>query len=382
MIPRSTPSPLRPRQVAPPQPPPEAPGLREALTGDDPARRLGALERLICAQLSLDEGDVDGLARAYRALSEALVAREGGASGRLQVDDRGVGERERLGVWGLIYGARSFEIARGLGLDWGARVAELGAGWGPFGLAAGLSGAQVQLVDLAGPNLRLGEGLCRRLDIPCQTHRQDALRWQGEVDTLVLAYSMNELFGRSQQLDRAARQLARWLEMAGQVVIVDPGDARSAGFLMALRDRLQAQGFSVQAPCLAAGPCPLGGQDKQWCHFTWRLPLGPLGRRVADRAGRKWQGVHFSWITVSKAPLAPAPQLGRLLERRPLGRPKLQLRLCTEDGLIQLTVQRKRKPAFAHAEALRPGQLLRWSTDMELRGDGYRLDQPEQLSLP
>lgn len=353
---------------------------QSALQSEDPELRLSALEQLICEALQLGEADLEALAAAYRALSAALLSRQRGASGQLSAKQLGISERARLGVWGLIYGVRSFEIARALDVDFGASVAELGSGWGPFSLAAALGGAEVELVDLAGPNLKLGEQLLSALGLPCETRRADLLRWQGPAQTIILPYVVNEVFGREEQLRPAVKQLSRWLAgPAEQLVIVDPGDQRSAQFLMALRERLRAEGLYLPAPCCAQGACPLYEQDKQWCHFTWRLPLGPFGRRIADRAGRKWKEAHFSWITVSKRPPEPAPEAARLLELRPLGRPKLQLRLCAAEGLVQLNVQRKQKAAFLHASALRPGQRLIWDRSMALRGDGYRLEQPGQL---
>lgn len=353
--------------------------------------RAESLESLLLEQLS---GPVEpsAAAEAYQKLSMALLERRNGASGRYGAKDLGVSETALNTVWALIYGARSFHLAQGLleGLGPLGRTVELGSGWGPFALAAALKGAPVHLLDASKERLAFGHGLLQQLGLSHSVETGDLRQWKGAADTLILPYVVNEVYGRQDDVKGAVRQLTAWRAAgARQILIVEPGDQISVGFLGALREGVIKAGLRVAAPCAQNGACPLTTLPRQWCHFTWPSALGPVGRQIADLAARRWQELHFSYLCIGDRSSAcavdaardAAPEQGRLLEVRRRGKPAVSLRVCTDSGLADFVVLKRSGALFDKLRSLRPGSELAWRSDLPMKGDGYRVESEGDVWL-
>lgn len=342
--------------------------------------RAESLESLLLEQLS-GPVETSAAAEAYQKLSMALLERRNGASGRYGAKELGVSETALNTVWALIYGARSFHLAQGLlqGLGPLGQTVELGSGWGPFALAAALKGAPVHLLDASKARLAFGHGLLQQLGLSHSVETGDLRQWKAAADTLILPYVVNEVYGRQKDVKGAVRQLTAWHAAgARQILIVEPGDQISVGFLGALREALIKAGLRVAAPCAQNGACPLRALPRQWCHFTWPSALGPVGRQIADLAARRWQELHFSYLCIGdrftdRAPDA-APEQGRLLEVRRRGKPAVSLRVCTASGLADFVVLKRSGELFDKLRSLRPGSELAWRSDLPMKGDGYRVE--------
>lgn len=331
------------------------------------------------------DAPVEGLAAAYRALSEQIHATEalGGPTGLLKGGD----EALRAAAWGLIFGYRTFRIANALldahPLAPGVKIAELGSGWGPFGLAAAVRGHPVELVDLAPERLRWSRGIydaagAARPQLRCMDLRNlDA----GGFGALALPFSFGELERASGVPGAVDGLLSDWITAmgpGGRLFLIEPGTHLSGTRLQALRDRLGSR-LKVHAPCPAIERCPMSATPKDWCHFTWNTPTGGITRRVAELAQRHSHQQHFSYLVLGpfeeRSPHTPA----RLLDRRSLGKGKVGAQICTPTGLLNLTGLTRRPEVSAWFEARQPAEVLDLPTEaLVRRGDGWRLEHPDR----
>lgn len=303
---------------------------------------------------------VNELASAYRQLSERLVTSAGGPpSGR----HSGAAE---LAVRALVYGWRSVFVARRFlrGLRSGERVVELGSGIGPFGLVAAAAGAPVLLVDAAVEVLDAAPGYFEAFGLGAPDVRRSSLeRATDEAGCWVLPYSALEWAGDD---PRRRRTIADWFRTR-RVLLVERGTKEGGHFVQALRDEVGGVG----GPCPARTRCALDGRPRDWCHFTWPTRPGPLTQRIADKAARKWNVVHLSWL--ASGPIA-GPGHVRLLSVRPEGRHKRVAMVCAEAGIERWVAEKRDKAAFRALENLESGALLADLGDAGVRrGDGLRV---------
>jgi hypothetical protein len=298
-------------------------------------------------------------------------------------------------VWGLVYAARTHLIA--------SRIlaahppppgpcAELGAGWGPFGLAAAFVGfGPIHLMDVSKPRLdraaRLfdASGLEPPILHPGDVSRSKRIADLGPLSAIALPFAFGEMLGRDATDALGAERVEAWLDSlapGGRLYIVEPGSQASSRRLQSIRDRVQLAGGHVVAPCCGVSRCPMLVDKRDWCHLTWRMPLGRVGRAIAEAAHRRWQEVHFSWLVLGrKDDSARADGLrARLVEIRSVERGKITARFCGPDGLVTLTALRRHAACFDRIAGLEPGAVVRWRAEgLERHGDGLRLIDPSAL---
>lgn len=354
------------------------------LRSDDPDRRGEAFETLVLGALELSEVDLDELAAAYAFLSEALLARAPTtASGQIAAERARFSETHLLGVWGLVYGWRTFEVARRL-LDEArpepGRCVEIGSGWGPYGLQAALRGFEVELVELSGPALELGARIFRAVGVPApkRIRRGPSREDVRDASLVALPFSLWEL-QPAEDPSRAAAWLEGLLDHAlpsTQLHVVEAGSKPAARALQATRDLLAPKGL-IAGPCRGAPACPKLRRD-DWCHFTWPSRPGPLTRRIADRAGRRWQQIHASWLLIGRG-LEPRGQY-RVMDSRLRGKAKVAMEACGPEGLVQLTGLRRNRDVIDAIEGLEAAARIDLDPDLLVKkGDGYRVMSPEAI---
>jgi hypothetical protein len=375
------------------------PERRLALSGADDLARAEAFE--LCVLEALELGDrqppLDRWSAAYARLSELLTCSderrrfEAPSAVAFEDEDRGTIEAVEA-VSGLIYAARSYQIALHLlgAYPTEGLVVDVGAGWGPFALAAAMRGAtDTCLIDTSAERLHRALKLFDAAGAPRpQTIVADVERSAPPpCGTLLAAFAWGELSGSEEHPpDRDVRRVMDWmgqLQPGGRVILVEPGTRPASRRLQVLRDALVGRARIV-APCCGATRCPLLLDRRDWCHFTRRWPIGRLGRSIADRAQRRWQEVHFSWLVIAKGEAGASAAdegLKRVLERRSLGRGKVGVRLCGADDAGWVTALERDRPTRALLDALEVGDLVRKGDPTALRelGDGVRLLRPEGL---
>lgn len=363
----------------------------------DEAQALERYESAVLKVLRLQpEKELPRLSRVYDHLSQQMtVAAESADLGptALLAQDR-LDARDLDAVWGLIYGARSYAIARRLFAEHPppeGLFVEVGAGWGPFGLAAAELGREVALVDVSRARLDRAAELFVALGLRAPAIiAADAWRAPLPAGTrsIAAAYSFGEMIRALRNpIQEAATQLRNWLGRAnrdggegGRIYVVEPGTQSASRRLQAVRDAV-VESVPVGAPCTGSPRCPMLADDRDWCHFTWRLPAGPVARELANQAERRWQEVHFSYLVLGTLPEAG---VDRVLEVRGFCEPKVRARLCTSDGLIALTALRRHAAASSAIAELGPGSRVRIAREELIeKGDGLRLERETSLvALP
>lgn len=340
-------------------------------------------EAAVLEALGLSEATIPWArwSRAYEAISTALTEDRAevlasGASGNL-------GDADTRAVAALVFGARSYTIARSVLAAYpppAGRVAELGAGCGPLGLAAAGLGHRVELHDVSATSLALAPGLYKAAGLPAPACSVGDAAALGGADFVAigLAFSLNEMLAAGGlDLSRASAWITRWLAAlapGGRLYILEPGTKAQSRLLQTLRDEWRAH---VLAPCPQVDqPCPLLEQSRDWCHFTWPHRPGPVTRRLAQLTGRDAGSLRFSWLVLSKEPVQSGRDTpGRLLELRYPDRHKVSAMVCRPDGdVVRLTALRRDPAAYGALTELQPGAVLELELrELESKGDGLRV---------
>jgi SAM-dependent methyltransferase len=120
-------------------------------------------------------------------------------------------------------------------------------------------------------------------------------------DFIVMGHSLNELWrGRDDAVERRTdlvKRAARLLAPGGLILLVEPALLVTCRELIALRDRLAADGWSVLGPCPGSFPCPaFAAGPERSCHaespWTPPEPIASLAAAAGlDRSSVKW--THF-----------------------------------------------------------------------------------------
>lgn len=180
---------------------------------------------------------------------------------------------------------------------------------------------------------------------------EDLKRWQVKesFDLVTLSYVIGEL------TDEENRTLIEkgWEAANKFFVIIEPGTPAGFERIRKARTHLISLGAQVIAPCPHNASCPMAGQD--WCHFSARVERSFIHRR-AKQATLGIEDEKFSYVIVSKI-LSILPK-ARVLSH-PLKRPgHIYLKLCTEEGLKQEIVSKKRGDFYKIARKLEWGDIV------------------------
>jgi ribosomal protein RSM22 (predicted rRNA methylase) len=173
----------------------------------------------------------------------------------------------------------------------------------------------------------------------------------GRFDLIVAAHLLNELFvGRADRVALRARRAATWaqalLAPTGLLILIEPALRETSRELLAVRDALLKAGLHVVAPCFWQGPCPALASERDWCHDAAPVP---------SRAR-----VDFSYVVLQAQPVAPAPDLERVVSDPLPEKGRLRLYVCGAQGRRELIrLSRHRSEANAGLDRAARGDVLR-----------------------
>ncbi|SFC68220.1 small ribosomal subunit Rsm22 family protein [Streptomyces aidingensis] len=232
--------------------------------------------------------------------------------------------------------------------------------WAAAGAWPGEDGRRrpVTVLDWAGPALELGRELAAGAADPVvRGARWQRLRLTGDAsaelpgaELVTVSYVLGEL--PEEAREALAVRAARAAGPAGAVVLVEPGTPDGYRRIRAARERLLAGGMTVLAPCPHGGPCPIGADGRDWCHFAARTARSALHRRVKG-AELAWEDEKFSYVAAAGPELAgrgrgrgdgngDGEASGRIVRRPQQRKGQVLLDLCTAgDGLRRVTVTRR-----------------------------------------
>ena len=216
----------------------------------------------------------------------------------------------------------------------------------------------------------------------------------GGFDLVVMGHCLNELWrGRSDSLDRKLGLLeraGRSLAPGGRVLLVEPALLLTCRELIALRDRLAAEGWSVLGPCPGSYACPaLAAGPERSCHAEspW-APPEPVASLAAaaglDRSSVKWT---YFFLEPGSGPRDPRPSLGGF-RRRVVSDPmlnkagRLRYILCDDGELSAISARADDEAARAAGFMdLRRGDAIRAEGLEERPGGGLGIGSGSRLEL-
>jgi ribosomal protein RSM22 (predicted rRNA methylase) len=169
------------------------------------------------------------------------------------------------------------------------------------------------------------------------------------ADLVIASYVIGELTAERQAV--LADEL--WAATRDTLLVVEPGTPAGYARIIALRQRLIAQGAHVIAPCPHDGECPLIAPD--WCHFVQRLPRLRAHKHLKG-AELPFEDEKFSYVALSRSqgPQHPA----RVLAQPLVSKVAVRAKLCTPHGLSLASIPRRDKSAYARYRRLDWGDAV------------------------
>jgi ribosomal protein RSM22 (predicted rRNA methylase) len=263
--------------------------------------------------------------------------------------------------------------ARALGRP--RRMLDLGAGTGAAGRAVRdhfdgeIDVVAVDLVVAAGGS---AAERVHRLDV---TDHAALQALGGPFDLVVAAHVLNELYvgeAPERRLARLGELTRRWCERlvadGGVLLLLEPALRETSRVLLAVRDRLLADGMRVVAPCFFAGHCPALVRPRDWCHDSApaiaEAPHQDGGGGGGDdddkRAPARSARVDFSYLALRAAgdPAAAGPDLVRIVSDPLVEKGRLRLYACGGSGRHALVrLDRHASPLNADLDRLVRGDV-------------------------
>jgi ribosomal protein RSM22 (predicted rRNA methylase) len=161
------------------------------------------------------------------------------------------------------------------------------------------------------------------------------------ADLVVISYALGELTPK-QRRSAIEFALSRTKQMLVVIAPGTPGDFRT---ILDARAQVLELGAHLLAPCPHESACPMeGGND--WCHFAQRLERTSDHRRLKSGA-LGYEDEKFSYMVASRA--ASARAMTRILRHPQKHSGHMQLRLCANSGLVQMTVTKSQKENYRRA---------------------------------
>lgn len=202
-------------------------------------------------------------------------------------------------------------------------------------------------LDLVSDSFRLRDIKYERGEARASLIKADA------ADLVVASYMIGEISAAEQ----SALAALMWEKTRDTLVVVEPGTPAGYARIIALRERLIADGAHVAAPCPHDEKCPLQAPD--WCHFTQRLQRSRAHKQVKG-AELPYEDEKFAYVALTRRPVAARP--ARVLAQPVVSKVEVTAKLCTPAGLILSRTPRRAKADYALARRWRWGDAIAQDT--------------------
>ncbi len=272
---------------------------------------------------------------------------------------------------------RVLDVGAGLGTTTFSMVAAVEA------LGLGPERIRVDAVDASEDALRGFGALARRAPVSAalevRTLPGDALagieRAEGPWDLIVMGLFLNELPFAEREALLAA--LAPRLAEGGTLLILEPALRETTRELHRLRDGLE--GWTIAAPCLRSGPCPMLEGERDWCHEEEKVTLPPGLVAVAKEAGLRGDRLRYSYLTLRRDGRSLVDRTGegawRVVSQSLKTKGKLELFGCGTPGRVRfMRLDRHASETNAAFGDGRRGQVLTVTGAAE-RKSGKRVEK-------
>jgi ribosomal protein RSM22 (predicted rRNA methylase) len=234
---------------------------------------------------------------------------------------------------------------------------DVGAGPGTASWAAAETFSSLQDFTLLDANDALRK---LALDLVSDSFRLRAAKYErGEArqalvkadaaDLIIASYVIGEISAAEQ----AALAALMWQKTRDTLLVVEPGTPAGYARIIALRERLIADGAHVAAPCPHDKKCPLAAPD--WCHFTQRLQRSRAHKQVKG-AELPYEDEKFAYVALTREPVAG--RLSRVLAQPEVSKVEITAKLCTPAGVVLSRTPRRAKADYALARRWRWGDAV------------------------
>lgn len=238
-----------------------------------------------------------------------------------------------------------------------ATALDAGAGTGAASFAAAmLTGCEnILCLEREPQMISVGKELSALCAAQMQWRQAELSEGVGDsrAELVICSYCLNELRGGDANI--AVGRL--WDATERLLIIVEPGTPSGFSRILSVRERLASLGAHIVAPCSTAGKCPI--MENDWCHFTARVARSRLHKRLKG-GDVPYEDEKFCFIAAAREPIRPCS--ARVLRHPIIESGKIGLRLCTADGVKDITVTRK-SPLFKAARKSAAGDIIPLSSE-------------------
>lgn len=169
-----------------------------------------------------------------------------------------------------------------------------------------------------------------------------------DADLVVVSYALGEL--TPQQRESAIR--SAWSRTQALLAIVGPGTPHDFQIMLAARTLLLAEGAHILAPCPHELACPMAAA-KDWCHFAQRLERTSDHRRLKTGT-LGYEDEKFSYVIATRSQARRVP--ARIVRHPRKHGGHVQLNLCSDAGLVQITVTKSQGESYRRARQAEWGE--------------------------
>lgn len=172
-----------------------------------------------------------------------------------------------------------------------------------------------------------------------------------QADLVIASYVLNEM--SSVERLKAIKKL--WAATVKILLIVEPGTPTGFSQLRVIRRMLLERDAHVIAPCPHETECEITQDD--WCHFTCRVSRSRLHRRL--KVGEvPYEDEKFAYLALTRDESRHAK--ARVLRHPQIGKGRVTLDLCTDEGISKMTFTKKNKELYKQARKAVCGDDIRY----------------------
>ena len=144
-----------------------------------------------------------------------------------------------------------------------------------------------------------------------------------------------------------------WNSTRDMLVIIEPGTPEGFSRINRARDLLLKSGAKMIAPCPHNKICPI--DDSDWCHFCQRISRSRLHRFV--KGGElAYEDEKFSFVCMARN--RTVDNRGIILRHPQIRKGYMSFKICTPEGLKNVTVTRKDRNLYRKARNLNWGSFI------------------------
>lgn len=183
----------------------------------------------------------------------------------------------------------------------------------------------------------------------CVWKQKNILDIDEKADMVLASYVLSEM----SEGQRTFMVDLLWKSASKYLVIVDTGTPKVFNIMKKIRLQLLGINAYQVAPCPHSEKCEM--PDNDWCHFVCRLQRSKLHKAIKE-GDCPYEDEKFTYLVFSKKEIDV--KSSRVIRRPVKESGKIYLKVCTANGIRNITVSKKDKELFKKARKLECGDIL------------------------